>query len=143
LRTARHWRMFMSCLSERSSRILGASGHCKGDSRAFAHRTPGPNGHKESTIITKAEHDYRYYSIDGSCCDLNTVFEVVENGETMYFRNMQSTSTVTGSQFSFRNPPDFNSLISAEYCIQWQSHRQKLSLCCSICFTTRTQHPLW
>ena len=64
------------------------------------------------TVYTMQEGiDYRYHSLDGSCCGIDTVFEVIDrNGNVQFLRNVGSSVTIDGSEFSFRNPPHFNSL---------------------------------
>lgn len=60
----------------------------------------------------------RIHSRDGSCCDEDTVFEVVDrSGRTQFLKNVRVTVT-TGSEFSFRNPPQFNSLVPTEFSVR-------------------------
>jgi len=67
--------------------------------------------------------DYSYHSSDGACCDLETVFEVEDrNGVTQYLRNVHSSVNIVGSDFSFRNPPHFNSVLEPEFSIADAEH---------------------
>ena len=73
--------------------------------------------------------DYVYHSSDGACCDLETVFEVEDrNRVTQYLRNVYSSVNIVGSDFSFRNPPHFNSVLEPEFSIADAEHETEALL---------------
>jgi uncharacterized protein (DUF1501 family) len=77
---------------------------------------PGRSTLDLNTAISNA--DYKYYGKTQLPLDQTTVFEVVDrNGQTKFLRNLKSTVTVAGTAFEFRNPPQFNSILSTEYSI--------------------------
>jgi len=72
----------------------------------------GPSAFDGTTFTTQQAIDYRFHSPDedGNCCDMDTVFQVTDRiGKTQFLRNVESTVTITGTDFAFRNPPHFNS----------------------------------
>lgn len=78
----------------------------------------GPNIYDGSDFVSTQVNGFVYHSSDGTCCDQNSVFEVIDrNGMTQYLRNVKSVVTVTGTAYSFRNPPQFNSVIPEEYSV--------------------------
>lgn len=60
--------------------------------------------------------DYVFHSADGNCCNPDTVFEVVDPyGVTHFLSNKASSVIITGTELSFRNPPQFHSILTPEY----------------------------
>ena len=73
--------------------------------------------------------DYKYYGKTQLPLDQTTVFEVVDrNGQTKFIRNLKSTVTIAGTSFEFRNPPQFNSILSVEYSIADAHHETEAAL---------------
>lgn len=68
----------------------------------------------DDTWVRQEESGFSFFSPNGGCCDQFTVFEVVDKGETKFFKNTKSQVWVRGSTFHFRNPPSFNSVIPDE-----------------------------
>lgn len=58
---------------------------------------------------------YRIYSTNEECCGIDTFFEVLDDNLVVRrYRNVQSSVIIPGSQFQFRNPVHFNSLVYSE-----------------------------
>lgn len=73
--------------------------------------------------VPQQQRDYTYYSSDSSCCSIDTVFEARDsNGITRFYRNIYSNVSVAGTGFTFRNPPQFNSILSSEYSVADAQH---------------------
>ena len=77
---------------------------------------PGLSTLNTNTVASNG--DYKYYGKTQVPLDKTTVFEVTDrSGQTKYLRNLKSTVTIAGTAFEFRNPPQFNSILSTEYSI--------------------------
>jgi uncharacterized protein (DUF1800 family)/uncharacterized protein (DUF1501 family) len=63
-------------------------------------------------------NDFKTYTTSKTCCGADTFFEVLDgNGQKKFLRNLKSTVTIAGTTFNFRNPPQFNSILSHEFSI--------------------------
>lgn len=84
----------------------------------------GPALFSSGKYESRQQGDYVYHSSDGTCCGLATVFEVIDrNGVTKFFRNIHSTVKIVGTDdLKFRNPPQFNSVLSPQYSIADAEH---------------------
>jgi Protein of unknown function (DUF1800) len=65
---------------------------------------------------SSSTNGYKFHSADGSCCDVNTVFEVTDErtGQRFFLKNALSKVKVAGA-LAFRNAPHFNKIIPSEY----------------------------
>lgn len=75
-----------------------------------------PALYDNGTFQSRSSNGYKYYSTDGSCCNSDTVFEVIDarTGQNFFLKNAVSMVAVTGTQ-RFRNAPHFNKIVVAEY----------------------------
>lgn len=56
-----------------------------------------------------SRNGYFVHTKDGNCCDATTVFEVQdESGRLFFLKNIRESVSISGTKFSFRNPPHFN-----------------------------------
>jgi len=78
---------------------------------------PDPAMFSNDMYMAQKQNDYVYHSSGGTCCDSETVFEVVHPtaGTHIFLLNLESSVTILGTDFSFRNPLQFNSILMPEY----------------------------
>jgi hypothetical protein len=84
---------------------------------------PAPSVFDTGTYQSQVVNGVTIWSPDGSCCNGNTFFEVTdENGVTHYLKNVAVSVGITGTSLSFRNPPQFNSILTPEYSVADAEH---------------------
>jgi len=87
---------------------------------------PAPASFDSGTFSAQTHSDYTYY---GACCSEDTVFGVTDsNGIPRFFRNIDSTVVIAGTTLNFRNPPQFNSVLSTEYSVADAEHETEALL---------------
>jgi hypothetical protein len=78
-----------------------------------------PALYDSGTFQPSSTNGYKIHSANGSCCDVNTVFEVTDDrtGRRFFLKNVLSKVKIasgTGT-LEFRNAPHFNKVIPSEY----------------------------
>lgn len=87
---------------------------------------PDPATFNSGTFSAQTRGDYTYY---GACCSVDTVFGITDsNGITKYFRNIVSNVKIAGTTLEFRNPPQFNSVLSTEFSVADAEHETEALL---------------
>jgi uncharacterized protein (DUF1501 family) len=79
---------------------------------------PDPSMFDSNVYTSSTTGDVKTYTTSQTCCGTDTFFEVEDrNKQKKFLRNLKSTVAIAGTTFNFRNPPQFNSILSTEFSI--------------------------
>lgn len=74
-----------------------------------------PRIYDDGYFTQRDVNGYRVYTLNEYCCGMDSVFEVLDDNLVIrYYRNVKFSVFIPGSEFQFRNPVHFNSLVYSE-----------------------------